>query len=144
MNKEGLSERVAYRIVSYRVSAPVWIVLYLNILICAMSANASYLEGTLTLGDFVPFGGRFWTLLLLVASLVSVHGLLSKCPRTVSAGSIAGYLAWFMGLISWMFVYQGAENYLVPLLAIPMILFFMFIHLKYSIVARWEANFEEE
>ena len=144
MNKEGLSERVAYRIVRHRVSIPTWVVLYINILIASLVANTVYLKDNLMFQEFAPFGGHLWSILLLIASLMTLHGLLANYNKTVAVGSIMGYMAWTMAFISWVTLAGADRLYGIPLLALPMIAFFMFVHLKHSIINRWEKSIEEE
>lgn len=144
MNSEELSERVAYRIVAHRVSIPTWVVLYINVLISVLVANSVYLQDTLLFEHLSPFGGRVWSLLLMGASLVTLHGLLWNCSRTVSVGSIMGYMAWAMALISWIVIARGQGYYGIPLLTLPMVAFFMFVHLKHSIIQKWKDRVEKE
>lgn len=143
VNEEDLSERVAYRIIRYRVSIPTWITLYLNLLMSAIVANTVYLEDSPMFDELTPFGGHLWSALLMLASLVTVHGLASNYNKTVAWGAALGYIAWSMILVSWMVMSSG-DYYYVPMVAIPMIGFFMFVHLKHSIIQRWEDSVEEE
>lgn len=135
---DNLATALAYRIVHRRVSVPTWVVLYINIIISMAVANSVYVERTLAFEHFAPFGGRLWSIMLLIASLITLHGLLIDCHRTVAWGAILGYMSWVMALLSWIFI-AGASGALgIPALAAPMIVFFVFVHLKHSIIKRWE------
>lgn len=92
--------------------------------------------------ELSPFGGHVWSILLLGSSMITVHGLAADYSRVVAFGSILGYLAWIMVLISWAAL-SGGSYLVVPLVSIPMIAFFMFVHLKHSIIQKWEDQNEE-
>ena len=135
---DNLATALAYRIVHRRVSVPTWVVLYINIIISMAVANSVYIEHTLAFDHLAPFGGRLWSIMLLAASLVTLHGLLIDYHRTVTWGAILGYMSWVMALLSWIFIAGLSGAWGVPALAIPMIIFFVFVHLKHSIIRRWE------
>lgn len=139
---ENLSTRIALYIVSRRVSVPTWVVLYINILISVIVANSVYMQDSLIFTNLAPFGGKLWSLMLLGASLITLHGLLRGYHRTVAIGSMLGFMSWALGLISWIVISKGSAPWGVPLLTLPMLAFFTFVHLKHSIIERWRNEQE--
>lgn len=133
-----LANKVVRKIVTARVSVPTWIVLYINILISVVVANSVYMENVLTFEHLAPFGGRLWSVMLLLASLITLHGLLIGYHRTVAWGAILGYMSWVMALISWFVIGKAQGAYGIPAMTLPMIAFFVFVHLKHSIIQRWQ------
>lgn len=145
MEREGkLAEAVAYKIVSHRVNIPTWVVLYINILISTMVGYSAYWQESIVVYIAGPFSGRLWTLMLLGASLITLHGLLVNRIKSVTLGAGLGYIAWVLALIPWLTPDGNLGEWIVPLIAFPMLFFFGFVHLKYSIIRKWEESLEEE
>lgn len=137
---ERWANKVAYNLVFAKVSIPTWIVLYINILISILTINFVYVLGSSAFDNSLPFNGRVWPVVLLAASLSTLHGLLAGYHRTVSIGSFLGFMSWVMAFISWWVTAGAYGSPAIPLLAVPMIIFFMFVHLKHSYIDRLEKE----
>ena len=90
--------------------------------------------------NYVVGGGNVWPALLILTSVVTLHGLLSKNTRITTLGSFGGFLLWAVDLVFWMM--QGSLYFDVytSLWALPMMLFFAFVHIKYSLLQRYERG----
>lgn len=134
--------KVARWIVAREVSVPTWIVIYINVLISMLVVDSVYLKSTVVFDHLAPFEGRMWPFLLLASSLVTLHGLLTGCPRTTSWGALFGFMSWVMALLSWFAISGATGSLAIPLLSLPMAVFFTFVHLKHSYLQKLEEESE--
>lgn len=122
--------RWALRITNNRVNVPTAVVLYFNLML-------SLFWFTKVVGGFGDDYDFPFFLLPFTASITaaaaSVGGYISMAKGVkwlTSVSAVLGYLAWVLISLAWTFDVDRASNFTVPLFVVPMIIFFMHMHLR--------------
>ena len=140
MRRRSIATDIAIKIVKFRIGLPTLVLIYINITIGSLILMTTVRSESDPYVNYVVGGGNVWPALLILTSVLTLHGLLSKNTRITTLGSFGGFLLWAVDLVFWMM--QGSLYFDVytSLWALPMMLFFAFVHIKYSLLQRYEKD----
>ena len=140
MRRRSIATDIAIKIGKFRIGLPTFVLIYINITIGSLILMTTVRSESDPYVDYVVGGGNVWPALLILTSVVTLHGLLSKNTRITTLGSFGGFLLWAVDLVFWMMQGSLYFDIYTSLWALPMMLFFAFVHIKYSLLQRYERG----
>ena len=135
---------IAIKIGTFRIGVPTMVLLYLNMVLAAAILVKSLRSEGDPYADFILGGGYVLPSLLILFSAVTLHGLLFKRSNLITFGAFGAFLLWAVDLIFWMI--QGSLFFdpVTSVMALPMMLFFAFVHIKYSLLQEYGKEHHDE
>lgn len=140
MRRRAIATDIAIKIGTFRIGLPTFVLLYLNMMISALILVTTLRSERDPYIDYVAGGGNIWPTLLLFVSVITLHGLLARSTHITTVGSFGGFLLWTVDLVFWAMQGDLLFDPLTAFGAIPMMLFFAFVHIKYSLLQRYEKD----